>query len=150
MVNILVMNGPNLNLTGTREPEIYGKETFEQILDQMHKRYYPFTFEYYQSNYEGALIDKLQYSCVYNAVLYHAIIINPGALAHYSYALYDALRTIHLPKVEVHLSNIYKREDFRQKSVITAACNGSICGFGKESYFLAVEWLKMHFEKQPV
>ena len=145
-MNILILNGPNLNLTGTREPEIYGKDTFESIMDEIHRKYYPMTFEYFQSNYEGALIDKLQYSCVYNAVLYNAIIINPGALAHYSFALYDALKMINIPKVEVHLSNIYKREEFRQKSVVTAACDGMISGFGKQSYFLAVEWLKMKFQ----
>jgi 3-dehydroquinate dehydratase-2 len=138
-VNILILNGPNLNFTGQREVDVYGQESFEQILVELQKHFPGYSFELFQSNHEGELIDKL-----HKFIIYDGIVINAGALSHYSYALYDALRFVTVPTVEVHLSNVFKREAFRHQSVISPACDGVIAGFGKWSYFLAVEWIKIN------
>ena len=138
-MNILILNGPNLNFTGQREVDVYGQESFEQILVELQKHFPGFSFELFQSNHEGELIDKL-----HKFIIYDGIVINAGALSHYSYALYDAVRFVTVPTVEVHLSNVFKREAFRHQSVISPACDGVIAGFGKWSYFLAVEWIKIH------
>ena len=131
-MNILIINGPNLNLLGTREPEIYGTQTMSDCLDQLEKEFPSVGFHYYQSNIEGEIINKLQ---EHN---FDALIINPGAYTHYSYAIADALKSVKAPKIEVHISNLYQREEFRQKSVTAANTNGILSGFGMAGYRLAV------------
>lgn len=137
---ILVLLGPNLNLIGVREKSIYGIETAEnikfQIIDYADKA--GLDVEVFQSNWEGALIDKVHEA----RGKFEGVIINAGALTHYSYALRDAIASVRIPFVEVHMSNIYSREPFRQKSVIADVCAGQITGFGKTSYFLAIDAIK--------
>ena len=140
MKKILVLLGPNLNMVGVREKGIYGAETAESIELQI-KEYASkngFVADVFQSNHEGMLIDKIHFS----KDNYSAAIINAGALTHYSYALRDAIACVKIPYVEVHMSNIHAREEFRHKSVIAPVCAGQIAGFGKTSYFLAIEALK--------
>lgn len=138
-LRILVMNGPNLNTLGTRDPAMYGTMTLTQITENLRKRGEELeaSIESFQSNYEGALIDALQQ---YRAQI-DGIIINPGALTHYSFALRDALADTHIPFIEVHLSNIYAREEFRHHSVIAALARGHIVGLGWRGYLLALEAL---------
>ncbi len=133
---ILVMNGPNLNLLGEREPGIYGSESLGQINAEIAERALALGFacDFYQSNHEGDLIDKLHHA----RGEYNAIILNAGAYTHYSYAIRDAIAAIRVPVVEVHLSNIHARDSFRSQSVLAPACMGQICGFGKASYFAAL------------
>lgn len=138
-MNILVIHGPNLNMLGRRQPEIYGATTLAEIDAALHERARAagvplLTF---QSNHEGALIDFLQAEG-WNA---RGIIINPGALTHYGLALRDALATLSAPIVEVHLSNVYKREPFRHTSVVAPVATGQIAGLGWRGYLLALEWL---------
>ena len=137
---ILVLLGPNLNLIGVREKSIYGIETAEnikfQIIDYADKA--GLDVEVFQSNWEGALIDKIHEA----RGKFEGVIINAGALTHYSYALRDAIASVRIPFVEVHMSKIYSREPFRQKSVIADVCAGQITGFGKTSYFLAIDAIK--------
>lgn len=140
MKKILVLLGPNLNMVGIREKGVYGTETAQSIEEQI-KAYAQksgFVATVYQSNHEGDLIDQIHAS----RGEYCGVVINAGALTHYSYALRDAIASVNLPFVEVHMSNIHAREEFRHTSVISPVCAGQIAGFGKTSYFLAVEALK--------
>lgn len=134
-MNIQIINGPNLNLLGKREPGIYGNSSFEEYLEILKKNYPQITFDYCQSNVEGLLIDKI-HETGFSA---DGIILNAGAYTHTSIALSDAIRAVKTPVIEVHISNVYARESFRHTSVIAPACLGSIAGFGMNSYRLAVE-----------
>ena len=131
-MKILILNGPNLNLLGTREPEIYGAITMESYLETLKKEFENEEIFFYQSNVEGEIINRLQEDN------FDAIVINPGAFTHYSYAISDCLKNISKPKIEVHISNIYQREEFRQKSVTASVSNGIISGFGMKGYRLAI------------
>ena len=146
-MRILLLNGPNLNLTGLRETGVYGTKSYDAICRQLmaEAQMRGIDLDIRQSNYEGELIDW-----VHEALLkkYDAIIINAGAYTHYSYALHDAIRAAALPTVEVHLSNIHAREEFRHTSVIAAACLGQICGFGVTSYVLAMDALISHLKER--
>ena len=137
MKTVLVLNGPNLNLFGTREPEIYGTTSFAEIEAMCRAKADELgvTLDWQQTNHEGVLIDAIQAA----AKTAHGIVINPGALAHTSVALHDALKGHSLPVVEVHMSNIYKREEFRHRSYISPVVNGVICGLGPHGYVAAVE-----------
>jgi 3-dehydroquinate dehydratase-2 len=140
MKKILVILGPNLNMVGVREKGIYGAETAESIKEQIigYADKNGFSADVYQSNHEGDLIDKIHMA----RENYDGVIINAGALTHYSYALRDAIACVKIPFVEVHMSNIHAREEFRHTSVIAPVYVGQIAGFGKTSYFLAIEALK--------
>ena len=135
-MKILIVNGPNLNLLGTREPEIYGTVSMVDFLENLKKKFPEDEILFFQSNVEGEIINRLQEDD------YEALIINPAAYTHYSYAIADCLKSIQKPKIEVHISNIYAREEFRQKSVTAAHCNGVISGFGLDGYRLAILSLK--------
>lgn len=137
MAKIQIINGPNLNLLGVREPGIYGNSSFESYLKELEKRYPDVEIEYFQSNVEGFLIDKLQEV----GFSYDGIILNAGAYTHTSIALQDAIRSLKTPVVEVHISNVFQREEFRHHSYLSPACRGVICGFGMDSYRLALEAL---------
>ncbi|MDR1003686.1 MAG: type II 3-dehydroquinate dehydratase [Prevotellaceae bacterium] len=137
MRRILIINGPNLNLLGKREPSTYGNIAFEDYLDTLRRRYPDIQTTYFQSNTEGALIDKIQQA----GFEVDGIILNAGAYTHTSVALQDAIRAIPAPVIEVHISNVHAREAYRHTSMIAAACRGVICGFGMDSYRLAVEAL---------
>ena len=141
MKKILVMLGPNLNMVGTREKNIYGEENADTI-NQDIKSFAEnagFECDIFQSNHEGDLIDKIHSTLG----VYDGVVLNAGALTHYSYALRDAIASVTaVPFIEVHMSKVHKREEFRQKSVISAVCAGVICGFGKDSYRLGIEALK--------
>ena len=137
-MDLLIINGPNLNLLGYRDDKIYGKESLEDINTFIKKQYPDDSIEFFQSNHEGEIIDKIQTV----REIFQGMIINPGALAHYSYAIRDAIEVSTIPVIEVHISNIYKREKFRQKSVTAPVCSGIISGLGKYSYVLAIEALK--------
>ena len=137
MKRLLFILGPNLNMVGIRDRHVYGTETAESIENEVRERAAKlgFEIEVFQSNQEGDIVDKIHsaYGCT------DGIMINAGALTHYSYALRDAIEAVQIPTVETHMSNIYAREEFRHKSVISAVCKGCIAGFGKRSYFLALE-----------
>ena len=134
-MNILIINGANLNLLGRRQPEIYGRESFEDYLGALRARYSTHTIDYYQSNIEGEIVDKLQEA----DGRYDAIILNAGGYTHTSVVIRDAIAAISVPVVEVHISSILAREEFRHVSLIAPVAKGSIMGFGMESYRLAVE-----------
>ena len=138
MKHILVVNGPNLNMLGTREPDIYGSETLEDIesalVQETRELGLDVELEFFQSNHEGAIIDRIHTAMGDS----DGIIINPGAYTHYSYAILDAIKAVALPTVEVHLSNIHARDPFRRESVIAPACVGQIAGFGGYGYVLAL------------
>ena len=136
-MNILIINGPNLNLLGKREPEIYGNQTFEDCINNLKINYSEISFHYFQSNSEGGIIDKLHEVGFEIA----GIILNAGAYTHTSVAIADAIAAISAPVVEVHISNVHKRESFRHKSFISPVAAGVISGFGMDSYRLAVEAL---------
>lgn len=140
MKKILIIHGPNLNLLGQREPGVYGKESFESVNHFIGEkaRAEGFDFEIFQSNSEGGIIDKLHCASGH----FDGIVLNAGAYTHYSIAIRDAITAVKLPCIEVHLSNIYAREEFRHTSVIAPVCVGQISGFGKNSYALAIEALK--------
>jgi 3-dehydroquinate dehydratase-2 len=135
MIRIAVINGPNLNLTGRREPGIYGNQTFEDYFETLKAKYPQVTFEYYQSNHEGSLIDKIQEI----GFDYDGIILNAGGYTHTSIALGDCIRAVKTPVIEVHISDISKREPFRQVSMIKSACKATFAGFGLDSYRRGVD-----------
>lgn len=133
MKKILVLNGPNLNMLGVREPAVYGSQTLADIENAMRAEFDgKAELDFIQSNSEGVLVDAIQSTDA------DGIAFNAGAYTHYSYALHDAIKSIASPVVEVHISNVYKREEYRHKSVIAAACAGTVCGFGADSYYLAI------------
>jgi len=134
-MKLLIANGPNLNLTGTREPGIYGSDTLGAINSQLKEKFKEVDFEFFQTNSEGELIDKIQ-SVDKNG--FDGVVLNAGALSHYSIALRDAIASIKKPVIEVHLSQVFAREEFRRKSAISEVCHGTVTGFGKYSYFAAV------------
>ena len=136
-MNIQIINGPNLNLLGVREPGIYGKCKFEDYLPELKRAFPEVELSYYQSNIEGELIDKMQ-EVGFTA---DGIVLNAGAYTHTSIALLDCIRAIECPVVEVHISNVHQREEFRHHSMISAGCRGVVCGFGLKSYKLAIEAL---------
>ena len=136
-MKIQIINGPNINLLGKREPGIYGARSFEDYLVELKETYPQVEFEYYQSNVEGEMINKLHEV----GFDYDGIVLNAGAYTHTSIALQDAIRAIKTPVIEVHISNVHQREEFRHKSMISCAGVGVICGFGLHSYRLAVEAL---------
>lgn len=143
--HILVLNGPNLNMTGLREPHIYGSSTLDDINSALNDAAAALgiSLDFCQSNHEGILIDRLHEA----PMQYDGVILNAGALTHYSYALRDAIASIPLPVVEVHMSNIHRREEFRHTSVIAPVCIGSIAGFGSFSYHLALAALMERFKQ---
>jgi 3-dehydroquinate dehydratase-2 len=134
-MNIQIINGPNLNLLGVREKSIYGNTNFDTYLEELRKRYTNITINYYQSNVEGEIINKLHEI----GFSYHGIVMNAGAYTHTSIAIADAIAAINTPVIEVHISNVYKREEFRHSSMLAASCKGVIAGFGMDSYRLAIE-----------
>ncbi len=134
-MKILVLNGPNLNLLGKREPEIYGNQSFQDYFSQLKLNFSNIDLEYYQSNIEGELINKIHEI----GFSYDAIIFNAGAYTHTSVALGDAIKGIDTPVIEVHISNVHSREDFRHTSYIAPYCKGTIAGFGLKSYDLAIQ-----------
>lgn len=136
-MKIQIINGPNLNLLGVREPGIYGDSSFESYLPQLRDKFPDVEIEYFQSNCEGTLIDKLQEV----GFTYDGVVLNAGAYTHTSIALHDCVRALQCPVVEVHISNVHQREAFRHHSCIASACVGVICGFGLKSYELALEGL---------
>ncbi len=134
---IQIINGPNINLLGKREPSIYGAVSFDDYLVELREKYPELEIDYYQSNVEGYLLDKIHevgFSC-------DGIVLNAGAYTHTSIALQDAIRAVTSPVVEVHISNVHTREEFRHHSMISCACVGVICGFGLDSYRLGIEAL---------
>lgn len=140
MKKILVVNGPNINMLGKRELEIYGELSYNNLVDELksYAKKKDVCLDEFQSNSEGAIVDKLQELIDGE---YDALIINPAAYSHYSYAIYDALKAIKIKKVEVHLTNIFARDEFRKTSITAGACDGVISGFGFDSYKLAIDYL---------
>lgn len=136
-MKIAIINGPNLNLLGTREPEVYGSTTFEQYFEQLQQQYPQVSFTYFQSNIEGELVTQLQQA----GVEADAIVLNPAAYTHTSVAIGDAIAAIQPPVVEVHISNVHARESFRQVNYVSAKAVGTITGLGLRGYQLAVEYL---------
>lgn len=136
-MKILIINGANLNLLGRRQPEIYGRESFEDYLEALRARYSEHTIDYYQSNIEGEIVDALQRT----EGVYDAVVLNAGGYTHTSVVIRDAIAAIATPVVEVHISSILAREEFRHVSLIASVVRGSIMGFGMESYRLAVEYI---------
>ena len=134
MKKIVIINGPNLNLLGKREPEIYGDKTFEVYLEELKKQFPDIQLDYFQSNSEGEIIDKLHQTGFSS----DGIVLNAGAYTHTSLAIADAIRSIKTQVVEVHISNIFARETYRRHSFLSEACKGCIVGFGMDSYRLAV------------
>jgi len=142
---VLVLNGPNLNLLGVREPHVYGTQTLDDVLDLLraHVQGRDVELRAVQSNAEGQLVDALQDARTWA----DGVVLNAGALTHYSYALHDAISATGLPVVETHLSNVHAREPFRHTSVLAAACVGVVAGFGADSYLLALDGLLRHLER---
>lgn len=136
-MKILILNGPNLNLLGRREPGVYGSRGFDDYYQELRQRYPSVELTYFQSNIEGELINKLHEV----GFDFDGVVFNAGAYTHTSVALQDAIRAVKTPVVEVHISNVHQREEFRHKSMISCACKGVICGFGLDSYRLAIEAL---------
>ncbi|MBR4043826.1 MAG: type II 3-dehydroquinate dehydratase [Bacteroidaceae bacterium] len=136
-MKIQIINGPNINLLGKREPSIYGARSFEDYLAELKERFPQVEMDYYQSNVEGEMINKIHEV----GFDYDGIVLNAGAYTHTSIALQDAIRAVSAPTIEVHISNVHQREEFRHRSMISCACIGVICGFGLDSYRLAIEAL---------
>lgn len=134
-MKLIIINGPNLNLLGKREPEVYGNQSFENYLDQLKTKFETIQIEYFQSNIEGELIDKIQEV----GFTYNGIILNAASYTHTSIGIGDAVKAIETPVIEVHISNTHKREDFRHVSYISAGAKGVILGFGLQSYELAIQ-----------
>lgn len=139
MKKIIIINGPNLNLLGKREPEIYGSLTFETYFESLKQQFPEFELFYYQSNVEGLLIDKIHET----GFSFDGIIINAGAYTHTSIAIADAIRAVKTPVIEVHISNVYSREEFRHHSFLSSACKACVIGFGMDSYRLALESFRL-------
>jgi 3-dehydroquinate dehydratase-2 len=139
-MKFLFVNGVNLNRTGVREKGIYGTQTLEEINAEITAHFPKDTCEFYQSNIEGELCTRIQQS---EKQGFDGVILNAGAYTHYSYALRDAIASVSVPVIEVHMSNVHAREEFRHTSVLSAVCKGVICGFGKNSYILAAESFKL-------
>lgn len=135
-MKLAIINGPNLNMTGTREPDIYGTESFEHFFEKLRKKYATIDFDYFQSNVEGELINEIQRA----GTSMDGIILNAGGYTHTSVAIGDAIAAVKAPVVEVHISNINAREEFRMINHISAKCKGTITGLGMKSYLLAVEY----------
>ena len=140
MKRIQIINGPNLNLLGKREPTVYGNQPFEDYLQELILLFPETQLDYYQSNTEGAIIDKLHEI----GFIYDGIVLNGGAYTHTSIAIADAIRSITVPVIEVHISNVFKRENYRHHSFLSEACKGCIVGFGMDSYRLAIDSI-LHF-----
>lgn len=138
-MKLLIVNGPNLNRLGRREPGIYGSGTMDDCLRDLRARYPHDEIGYFQSNCEGALIDRLQQADDEGV---EGIALNAGAYTHTSIALHDCIRSLSCPVVELHISNVHQREEFRHRSMLAPACKGVVCGFGLDSYRLAIEALK--------
>jgi 3-dehydroquinate dehydratase-2 len=136
-MTISIINGPNLNLLGKREPELYGAVSFDDFLKSLRERFSDISLEYYQSNIEGELIDEIQRAGFSST----GIILNPGGYTHTSVAIGDAVAAIKAPVVEVHISNVHAREEFRRQSYVSPKAVGTICGLGLEGYALALQWL---------
>lgn len=141
MKKVLVINGPNLNMLGIRERDVYGVETLNDIEKKIacEAELYNVKVDFFQSNHEGCIIDRIHEA----RGNYDAIIINPGAFTHYSIAIRDAIKAVEIPTIEVHISNVYNREEFRSKSVIAPVCIGQIAGFGSIGYLLALKAIDM-------
>ncbi|MGA7160998.1 MAG: type II 3-dehydroquinate dehydratase [Bacteroidota bacterium] len=140
-MNILVINGPNLNLLGAREPEVYGTQTLKDIEDDLRDTFPQVRFTFFQSNHEGAIIDRLQSA---QAEKNNGVVLNAAAYTHYSYAIRDAIAALSIPVIEVHISNIHLREEFRKHSVTAPVCKAQVSGFGAAGYRIAVETLIHH------
>jgi len=143
-MNILVINGPNLNLLGMREPHIYGNQTLQDIQNELISKCPEVVFTFFQSNHEGAIVDALQSTI---GKQFGAVVLNAGAYTHYSYSIRDAIAMLSIPVVEVHISNIHLREEFRRNSVTAPVCVAQLSGFGVNGYSLAVEMLLYHKSK---
>ena len=137
-MKLLFINGVNLNMTGLREKEVYGCQTLDEINAEIAKHFHGDECEFFQSNNEGDIC-----TAIHNAKKFDGIILNAGAFTHYSYAIRDAIASVKTPVIEVHMSNVHAREEFRKKSVLSEVCKGVICGFGKNSYILAGESFKL-------
>ena len=135
-MKILILNGPNLTLLGKREPSIYGSESFEQFFEKLQRRFDTVDLEYYQSNVEGEIVNKLHEV----GFTFDGVVLNAGAYTHTSVAIHDAIGAIKTPVIEVHISNVYGREEFRHKSLITSKCIGLLTGFGLEGYAMAINY----------
>lgn len=142
-MKIQIINGPNLNLLGTREPSVYGSQSFNDFFAVLKQRYIQLELHYYQSNVEGEIINKLHEV----GFSFDGVIINAGAYTHTSVAIHDAIGAIKTPVIEVHISNVYAREEFRHKSLITSKCIGMLTGFGMEGYALALEYYKQQVQR---
>ncbi len=143
-MKIQIINGPNLNLLGRREPSVYGSASFEDYLTELRKRFSDLELHYFQSNVEGEIVNTLHAA----GFDFDGIVLNAGAYTHTSVAIHDAIGAIKTPVVEVHISNVYAREEFRHKSLITSKCAGMITGFGMESYALALEYFRTKGNKK--
>lgn len=138
-MKLLIVNGPNLNWLGRREPHVYGSGTMDECLEALRRRYPDDEIDYYQSNIEGELIDRLQRASDEGV---EGIALNAGAYTHTSLALADCIRSLDCPVVELHITNVHRREEIRHRSLLAPACRGIVCGFGLDSYRLALEALK--------